>query len=201
MKLRIIAGKYKARLISAPNGIRPTKDIVREAVFNVMADCVKGANVLDLFAGSGSFGIEALSRGASYAIFVDSSKACAKIIEENIKRITPEDAEKTQIFIKDVEAAIRLLYAKKEKFDIIFLDPPYYKGWIKKCLKYFSVYDILSPSGIILAEHFKKDDIPANLAHLTLIRQLTYGDTTISIYNRTCQYGDNEQNSSLSRKL
>jgi 16S rRNA G966 N2-methylase RsmD len=98
----------------------------------------------------------------------------------------PKDADKKiLVFNKEAMATIKILYGKNKKFDIILLDPPYYKGWIKKCLKYLNIYDILAPSGVILAEHFKKDEMPQQLAGLKLIRQLTYGDTIISIFKRT----------------
>lgn len=183
--MRIIAGRYKGLPISAPRNIRPTKDNVREAIFNVMAGYIKGKRILDLFAGSGGLGIEALSRGAGYVLFVDNSKAATKVIEKNLKKLAPEDIEKTRVLTKDMQLAIRLLSKREEKFDIIFLDPPYYKNWIKKCLKSLYVYDILLNSGLVVAEHFKKDIIPADLEVFELIRQLTYGDTIISIYKKS----------------
>lgn len=180
--MRVIAGIYRGLRISAPRNIRPTKDNVREAIFNVMASYIEGKRVLDLFAGSGSFGIEALSRGASYVLFVDSSKVTTNVIDNNLKKLRLEDAKKAKVLTKDAQVAIKLLHKRKEKFDIIFLDPPYYKNWIKKCLKNFNVYDILTPSGLIVAEHFKKDDIPPSLNAFGVARQLVYGDTIITIY-------------------
>lgn len=170
--------------ISAPKNIRPTRDNVREAIFNVIASFIKGKRALDLFAGSGGFGIEALSRGACYVLSVDNSKACTNVIEKNLEKLKPEDIKKAGVFTKDVRLAIKLLYKRKENFDIIFLDPPYYKNWIRKCLKNLSLYDILTDSGLIIAEHFKKDGVPARLEVFGLVRQLTYGDTVISIYKK-----------------
>jgi len=183
--MRIIAGKYKARQISMPAATRPTKDKVREALFNVLGPYIKGLKILDLFAGSGSLGIEALSRGGASAVFVDSARASTKVIEKNLEALgLPKGTENVRVLTRDVRSAMISLYKSGENFDIIFIDPPYYKNWIRKCLKYNSVYDILAPSGLIIAEHFKKDKIPQQTKPLKLIRQLAYGDTVISIYKK-----------------
>jgi 16S rRNA (guanine(966)-N(2))-methyltransferase RsmD len=149
-----------------------------------MAGHIKGTRVLDLFAGSGSLGIEAISRGASSVMFVDKFKYAVEIIKENLNILMPEDLRKTEVLSKDIKEAIKFLYDRKDKFDIIFLDPPYYKDWLRKCLKYLNIYDILSHSGFVIAEHFKKDYAPAKEDTLGLTRQLTYGNTVISIYKR-----------------
>jgi 16S rRNA (guanine(966)-N(2))-methyltransferase RsmD len=182
--MRIIGGRYRGRRIAMPRDIRPTKDKVREAIFNIVAESIKGSRVLDLFAGSGGLGLEALSRGASYVAFVDNSRICTVIIDKNLKITAEEDGQYAEILTKDAFAAIKALYGRKEKFDIIFLDPPYYKNLIRKCLKNISVYDILTPSGFIIAEHFKKDEPPQAIEGLKLFRQKTYGDTVISMYKR-----------------
>jgi 16S rRNA (guanine966-N2)-methyltransferase len=192
--MRVIAGIYKGRKISMPKGIRPTKDNVKEALFNVLHGCINGARVLDLFAGSGSLGIEALSRHAKEVVFVDNSKLCTDVIYDNITKLSPEYISVSiRMIIKDAFAAIRLLHAEGRKFDVIFIDPPYYKDKVHqpyirnrviKCLKYISIYDILCHSGLVFVEHFKKDIVPENVECLTLYRQLNYGDTIISIYKK-----------------
>ena len=166
-----------------PREIRPTKDKVREAIFNVIHVYVKDARVLDLFAGSGALGIEALSRGASSIVLVDNSKACTDAIAKNIDNLNDTQAqESARILNRDVHAGMKMLAGKKEQFDIIFLDPPYYKNRIRKCLKNISVYDILAHSGLVIVEHFKKDAVGEDIKPLVLKRQLDYGDTLISIY-------------------
>ena len=183
--MRIISGRYRGLRISAPKNIRPTQDKVREAVFNVIAGRTKGARVLDLFAGSGAFGIEALSRGADYALFVDDSRISTRAVEKNLERLKPEDIEKAGVITKDAQAAIRLLHKRGERFDIIFLDPPYYKNWVRKCLKNINLHDILADSGLIIAEHSKKDAVPMRFEAFESVRQLTYGDTIISIFTKS----------------
>ena len=182
-----------------PKGIRPTKDNVKESLFNVLAADVQGARVLDLFSGSGSLGIEALSRGAQEVVFVDNSKVCTDIIDKSITKIVPKDETVSiRIITMDACAAIRLMHKEDKKFDIVVLDPPYNKfsrsfdenrrpapynkNRIRKCLKYITVYDILPHSGLVAVEHFKKDNLPAKIEYLGLLRQLKYSDTIISIY-------------------
>ncbi len=185
-----------------PKGIRPTKDNVKESLFNVLAADVKGACVLDLFSGSGSLGIEALSREAEEVVFVDNSKVCTDIIDRSITKIVPNDETASiRIITMDACAAIRLMHKENKKFDIVILDPPYNKfsrsfdkergpaqynrNRIRKCLKYITVYDILPHSGLVAVEHFKKDSLPVKIEDLRLLRQLKYGDTIISIYTRS----------------
>lgn len=164
--------------------MRPTRDMVREAVFNVLAGYIEGARVLDLFAGSGAFGIEAISRGASYAVFMDNSAEAVKIMKKNIKILDTQDADKTEVMAQDIRPGLRILSERKDSFGIIFLDPPYYKGLVKKSLKYISVYDILSQPNLIIAEHSKKDEIPEAEGSFRLSRRLRYGETIISIYTK-----------------
>ncbi|NQT95767.1 MAG: 16S rRNA (guanine(966)-N(2))-methyltransferase RsmD [Candidatus Omnitrophica bacterium] len=182
--MRIIAGRYKGRRMSMPKGIRPTMDKIREAIFNVLGTKVKGASVLDLFAGGGSFGIEAISRGALSAVLSDKHISSTKTIKKNLSLLEDMDAGKASVITKDAMGAIKSLHNRSKKFDIVFLDPPYHKGWVRKCLKYISIYDILSHSGWIIAEHSKKDKIFIEEEPLKLMRQLKYSDTIISIYNR-----------------
>lgn len=183
-QLRIIAGIYKGRYIASPKDIRPTRQDVREAIFNVLAEKMAAARILDLFAGSGAFGIEALSRGADDVVFVDNDRRSTQAIEKNITAIACDNPARTKVFTLDAERAIKLLHKKNERFDIIFLDPPYYRNLIKKCLKTLCLYDILTPLGLVIAEHFKKDHIAEPPMQLSLMRQLGYGDTVISIYNK-----------------
>ena len=184
-----------------PKGIRPTKDNVKESLFNVLAADIREARVLDLFSGSGALGIEALSRGAREIVFVDNSKACTDIIGRSITKIVSSDETASiRMITMDACAAIRMMRKEDKKFDIVILDPPYNKFFrsvdknaefifynknrIRKCLKYITVYDILPHSGLVVVEHFKKDSLPVETEHLMLLRQLKYGDTYISIYNR-----------------
>ena len=141
--MRIIAGEFRGRKISRPEGadVRPTKDRVREAVFSMIAADVPGSRILDLYAGSGAYGLEALSRGAEEAVFVDNSGSCVSAMEENIRIIGVGD--RSDIIRRDAELAVEDMGEQKEKFGLIFADPPYRLGLAKKTLIMINHYDIL----------------------------------------------------------
>lgn len=181
--MRIIAGKYRSRLIKSPKDaeVRPTKDRIREALFNIIREYIDGADVLDIFAGSGAFGIEAISRGAESATFIDGEKACIKTIEENVKTLGI-DAGKVKLLRMDAFKAVDKLCNEGKKFDIILFDPPYYKDIAKKCLIKLGERDILKPHCIIIAEHHKKDILPAETGSITSYRVACYGDVCLTFY-------------------
>jgi len=181
--MRIIAGKYKSRIIKMPKGaaIRPTKDRIREALFNMIGGRITGAVVLDAFAGSGAFGIEALSRGAKRVVFMDKNKKCVKTIEENLKTLGIEK-NRAVVIKMDTFNAFYVLERKKERFDIALFDPPYYKDMAKKSLIKLQCHDILTASCIVIAEHFKTDILPEQLNHLISYRVARYGDIYLTFY-------------------
>lgn len=181
--MRIIAGKYRSRLIRSPKaeGVRPTKDRIREALFNIITEYVGSAEVLDMFAASGAFGIEAISRGAESATFIDNEKACIATIEENLKLLGIED-DKTIVLGMDAFKAVDKLCNNGKKFDIILIDPPYYKDMAKKCLIKLGERDILKPRCIIVVEHHKKDILPTSAGNLTSYRTACYGDIWLTFY-------------------
>ena len=189
--MKIIGGEFKGRRIEIPKGvdIRPTSDKVREALFNIIKDQVGEASVLDLFAGSGSLGIEALSRGAKKAVFIDIQRKCIDSIKRNLKNL-PLSA-KVEVYQNDAFKAIKKLSDLKLRFDIILLDPPYYDNILKKSLLYICNYDILNHSNLVVCEHFKKDIMPDRLECLSKRRQVRYGDTLLSFYAR----GEDEKSS------
>ena len=182
--MRIVGGEYKSRQISMPKGveIRPTQDRVREAIFNILGD-ISGRNMLELFAGSGAFGIEAISRGAGSVTFVENNFRCAQTIRANLESLgVPSD--KYDIMKSNALSVINRLARQEDKFDILFMDPPYHKGLAKKCLINIDSYDILSPNGLVLIEHFKKDELSPDLQSLILSDQRRYGDTLVTIYRK-----------------
>lgn len=187
--MRVVGGLYKSRQINMPKGveIRPTQDKVREAIFNILGD-VSEKNVLELFAGSGAFGIEAISRGAKSATFVDNNFRCIQTIRSNLEMLGV-DSSKYNIIKADALTAPSRLAADGKKFDIVFLDPPYYKDMAKKCLIKIDYYDILSPIALVLAEHFKKDALDAQLKGLLFVDERCYGDTLITIFKSTLKSG------------
>ena len=181
--MRIIAGKYRSRIIEMPRGrkTRPTQDRVREAVFNIIREIVPGSTVLDLYAGSGAFGIEALSRGALVSLFVDNNSNCVTAIKSNLS-VLGALAENAQVLKRDAVRAIEDLKKEGKKFDIIFLDPPYHKDMVKNCLIKIDACDILSKRGFLVAEHHAKDAVPDALLNIVLFKTRHYGDTLISLY-------------------
>lgn len=200
--MRIISGKYKGRAIKAPLHIRPTQDKVRKALFDILGD-IQGLSFLELFAGSGAVGLEALSRGASESVLVENNRDALKAIEKNIAFLK---IGFYQVWPLEADEAIKRFHKQKKKFDIIFLDPPYYKetrlgpgqnaeegsnsgpaadldgSLSKKTLQSLNDYDILSAKGLIIVQHFKKDQLPDTVGKLVLWRKSKYGDTLLSFY-------------------
>jgi len=182
--MRIVGGIFRSRLISMPKGVevRPTQDKVREAIFNILGD-ITGRKVLELFAGSGAFGIEAISRGAGRVTFVDNNFRCTQTIRANLESLAaPEDSY--DIIRSNALSVFPRIEKAGEKFDIVFMDPPYHKGLAKKSLINADNYDILAPVGLVIIEHFKKDDLPLDLKSLVFDKERRYGDTLVSIYRK-----------------
>ena len=180
--LRIIAGTAKGHKIKTPKGIflRPTSDRVKESLFNILSGMIAGADVLDLYAGTGNLGIEALSRGAGSAVFVDREPANCSLIRENL--IHTKLMGNARIIRSDALKAIEKLSGERLKFDIIFLDPPYNKKIIEKALKYIENNDIIKKSGVIAAERDIDEEVPEKTSVLKLVRNERYGDTVLSFY-------------------
>jgi 16S rRNA (guanine(966)-N(2))-methyltransferase RsmD len=176
--MRIISGKYKGRVMKMPKGIRPTQAKVRKALFDILGD-IKGLSFLELFSGSGAVGIDALSMGAKEVVFVEKDKFCLRVLRGNLTYPPPSTYS---ILPFDVFKAIEKLSKENHKFDIIFIDPPYYEDAAKKTLQMLCAYDILAPTGFIIAQHFKRENLPDALGVLTLFKRKTYGDTVLSFY-------------------
>jgi len=183
--MRIIGGVERGRILKMPKlgKVRPTQDRVREAIFNVIKDKVPESSVLDLFAGSGAFGIEALSRGAKSAVFVDNNVHCIKTIKSNLS-ILGDKVDSSQLIKLDAVRAISRLESENKKFDLVFLDPPYHEDLGRKCLIKIDACDILSKHSFIIVEHFKKGILPDNLISILIVRQKRYGDTVVSFYRK-----------------
>lgn len=181
--MRITGGKAKGRILASLKGsrIRPTSDRVREAIFSLIGQDTTGLHVLDLFAGTGSLGIEAISRGAFEALFVDNLFQSIKLIEKNLRLCGFESVGSVlkKDLSKGFSGASPLM---KEKFDLVFIDPPYRKKLIPQVITELSVRDTLSSSAIVVAETLKVDTMPCTLGELFLDNSKTYGQTKISIY-------------------
>jgi 16S rRNA (guanine(966)-N(2))-methyltransferase RsmD len=175
--MRIIAGAYKGRNLKSPPSldVRPTSDRLRETLFNVIAPRIEDARFLDLCAGSGAVGIEALSRGASYSTFVDRSRRMCMLIEANVQlcRI-PE--EQWEIYCSEVNEFLR---QTASQWDIIFFDPPYKTDYLKTLEL---VGARLRDEGLLIAEHHHKTQLPETVGNLHRTRILKQGDSALSFY-------------------
>ncbi len=180
--MRIIAGRYRGRKLTGVNGhmIRPTSDRVREAVFNILGTKVRHACVLDLFAGTGALGLEALSRGARRAVFADRDCTTLKANTELCRL-----KEKSEIICCDIMADnILEQRLKNTEFDLIFMDPPYHKGFLEHMLKQDFLPDIMHKNTIIIAEHHFSENIRIDPSRLDIYRQKKYSKTIISFINK-----------------
>ena len=173
--MKILAGQYKNRLLKTPKGstTRPTSSKVRGSVFDILQHQIEGARFLDLFAGSGSMGLEALSRGADSATFVESNRPAAHCIRDNLATLNI----KAPILQMDAKAALKLLTKKQELFDIIYIDPPYDLN-VSPLLDLLP--PILAPGGLILLEQSKRATIETTLAK---VDERHFGDTLLIILN------------------
>ena len=182
--MRVIAGEYKGRKLKSPPSIqvRPTSDRLRETLFNVIAPRISGVRFLDLCAGSGAVGIEALSRGASFATFVDRSRKMCGLVEANLDlcRI-PED--QTEVVNMTAEDFLKQNNRSDVAWDIIFFDPPYAHAYVD-VLKLIVDRDSLHKDGLLISEHHHKKELPQDIGGLTRTRVLKQGDSVLSFYSR-----------------
>ena len=179
--MRVITGKAKGVLLKTPDGMltRPTTDRVKEAMFSIIQFDLPTASVLDLFGGTGQLGIEALSRYAKKAVFVDENEAACRLIRENLKRTKLE--EQGRVVRSDYAVFLK---SCKEKFDIIFLDPPYAEVFLENSLKIITEIDILRSGGIIVAERPLGKDLPWEFDGFIRSKDYKYGKILITIYRK-----------------
>lgn len=184
LPIRIIAGTLKSRLMKAPRGsaVRPTSDRVRESLFSVLGDSAEDCCVLDLFAGAGSLGIEAISRGASHVTFVENSPQAVPILRENIRNLDIHD--KTTVTEADVFSVLKGFSRMPARFGMVFMDPPYSEGLAHKAMEALAVSGVVAEEGIVVVEYRKTDLLQQTYGDLTLTRVLEFGDTRVSIYRR-----------------
>ncbi len=183
---RVVTGRFRGAILQAPEGdrTRPTTDKVKEALFSIIQSYVPGSEFLDLYSGSGQIGIEALSRGAKRATLVDKSGQAAGIISKNIKKVRLEDSDEIRFFRMNVSQVLELLGKDGEKFDIIFMDPPYKDVPLRleEETKLISTYHLLAEGGILIAEHDKDYEPPEELNGLKRVRSCSYGITVITFF-------------------
>jgi len=181
----VIAGKFRSRRLAIPAGIqtRPTSDRLRETLFNVLGTSVENSDWLDLFAGSGAIGIEALSRGARSVHFVESSGRAVRVIQANLRALGINEG--FAITERNVAAALRHLDERAEPYDFCFLDPPYRKqDDYQQVLGFLSRARLLKPRGLVIAEHDKHYDPGEIFGSLSRQRKLRQGDAVLSFYAR-----------------
>ena len=176
--MRVTGGTGRGRRLRVPAGdrVRPTSDKVKQALFNILGDRVNGAEFLDLFAGAGGIGIEALSRGARRAVFVDDARRSLTVVRQNLVQAGMEG--RGQVVAAKAESYIR---KAGEQYDFVFLDPPYTTE-ILPLLELIAGSALLAPDAVVVTEHFKKQPSPTQAGDLMLFREAVYGDTVLAFY-------------------
>lgn len=181
--MRIVAGIARGRRLEAPagTGTRPTSDRIRESIFNILGQRFEGGAVLDLYAGSGAMGLEAISRGADRAVLVEKDRAAAAICEKNAAALG--FGERVRVIRSDVASALRALAGRGERFELVFLDPPYAEG-PGPALESLARLELLAPGGRVVAEHGRR--APSADAYGTLVRTALreFGEPAVSFYER-----------------
>ena len=175
--MRIVSGRFKGRRLASFKGmdIRPTSDKVREAIFNILPREFPFKRALDLFAGTGAMGLEALSRGALEATFVDSGAEAISVIRKNMESCGAE----ARVFKSSVQASLKQFSRKGEEFDLIIIDPPYSSTLLSEALEAIDRDALLAPGGVIVAETTKRAPLEAELRGLELFDERRYGDTAV----------------------
>lgn len=183
--MRVIAGQARGRKLKAPTGLgtRPITDRIKEALFNVLQNRIADCGFLDLYAGSGSVGIEALSRGAASAVFIDLDQQAVKIIRENLHNCGLQGGE---VYRNDIFNGLNILHRQNRKFDLIYADPPFTQEELfEKTLHHLSQTDLLYPDGIIIIRVPRKKVMPASIGVLHLQRSNDYGESSLYYYSLT----------------
>ena len=181
--MRIVAGKNKGNILKSPKdlSVRPTSEKVREALFDILGTSVKETCFLDLFAGTGAVGIEALSRGAREVIFIEREPKCIKIIKDNLEKTG--NSQNVVVYKIDFLSGLKLLVKKNYLLDYIFLDPPYSRGLVNISLLEIAKLPILRHNGLVIAQHHKKEKVLENINNLRLFNQRRYGECYLSFYD------------------
>jgi 16S rRNA (guanine966-N2)-methyltransferase len=179
--MRIIAGAFKGRRLAPVKGrIRPTAAKVREAIFNILGPGVSGVRVLDLFAGTGALGIEALSRGAAAAVFVEEHPEALTVLRRNLVDLGL--ADRTTVWPLPVATALKKLAGRGERYGLVFLDPPYGGGVAAAALSTLASLKLLLPGARVVVEHSRRESLPEVCGPLTLFSVRRYGDTQAAFY-------------------
>lgn len=178
--MRIISGTLKGRRLTAPAGvaIRPTADRTKESIFNILAGSIQNRRVLDLFAGTGALGIEAISRGAALAVFVDQNPSALAAIRRNLRHLEVEP--QTRVLHWDILRNLNCLLSEPTPFDLVFMDPPYETDAVAPALTALVSCGALAPGARVIIEHSRREPIDMPVAALTLVDQRRFGKTLVS---------------------
>ncbi|HVF91490.1 MAG TPA: 16S rRNA (guanine(966)-N(2))-methyltransferase RsmD [Blastocatellia bacterium] len=181
--MRVIGGKYRGRQLRTAAGldVRPTSDRLRETLFNILAPSIRGSRFLDICAGSGAVGIEALSRGASHVTLIESSRQTCAIIRENIRALAIGD--EARVINREAAQEISRLSGEGEPFDIVFLDPPYASALYSEVLERVSQGGLISDDGIVVVEHGSKKPPRESYGRLRVYREVRQGESALAFYS------------------
>ncbi|KPL18783.1 MAG: hypothetical protein AMJ92_06500 [candidate division Zixibacteria bacterium SM23_81] len=185
--MRVISGEAKGRRLKAPadNRIRPTADKTKEALFDIIGGEVHGARVLDLFAGTGNLGIEALSRGARRALFVDVAKKAVTIIRANVDLVKYGD--RCEVWQEDAFSALSRLGRMGRRFDLVFCDPPYGHQFVERSLRFLVLGHLVENNGLVAVEHHRKDKLPQRVETLLMLGERFFGETAVTFYRQKAE--------------
>ncbi len=181
--MRVIAGEAKGHKLkgTARKTTRAITDRIKESIFGILGD-ISGKRVLDLFAGTGSLGIEALSRGAREVIFVDRDRNCAKLIRENLSLFTAN--LQATVYTDTVRNRLKRFGRSSGKFDLIFVDPPFGSNLIEETLKDIARFKLVSEEGLVIARHHNRQQLPEKVDELHLSRRKKYGEDIVCLYEQ-----------------
>lgn len=191
---RIIGGRGKGRRLTTPRGTatRPTAARVRQTLFDILAPELRGCRLLDAFAGSGAVGLEALSRGAARVVFVDTSAAALQALRDNLAALGVAGAQ-ARVLRQDAGAALTTLAGAGERFDLVYLDPPYDSDLYEPLLERLARSGLLAAQALVVAEHFHKRLLPETIGGLLRTRQVRVGDHRLSFYRAPSRHGHDEE--------
>lgn len=183
--MRISAGTLRGRRLATPSGdrTRPTSDLLRQALFNILGERVRDAQVLDLYAGSGALGVEALSRGAAAATFVERDRAAAACLAKNLDAL--DLAGRSRLLVRDVRQAVAELARAGETFSCVLIDPPYGGDLAPQTIEALAPGAVLSENAVLVVQAFHKTPLPDRAGVLVAIRDRRYGESRLTVYERT----------------
>lgn len=185
--LRVISGEAKGRRLKTPGGddIRPTSDRTKETLFQIIGHEVLDARVLDLFAGTGNLGIEALSRGARQVLFVDAAKGAVAIIRENLSLVNFD--HRAEVWQEDIFSALTRLKRIGKRFDLVFSDPPYSRQLAERPLHLLAHGGLVDENGLVIVEHHRRDQLPHHVATLRMSDERRFGDTVVTFFRKKAE--------------